>query len=483
MEITPDRIARQPPEAQEMILYLLERVAQCEQRIAELEERLEMTPDNSSLPPSSQHPHAQGTKAPRKPRNSAKQRKRGGQPGHKKHKRELIPLEDVDELVSLYPQTCRGCGEKLAGRDDEPLRQQVWELPPIRPTVTEYQRHRLTCLCCRTTTCAELPEGVSDSQAGPRLTALAAILMSCFRQSKRQTELFFESVLSVPASTGWLVKLQTRATHTLRPAYDELQQAVREQARLGIDETPFRQSTQRVWIWVFVALHFTLFRIRGSRKREELDDTLGDQYAGIVTSDRARMYHHLEHVQYCWAHLKRDFQSLADSRHEQAREIGEALLQQTRKLFRQHARYRDGTISQAGLKSSLGGARREVEALLLRGLKCDHRKTAGMCQELCFNRKRLWLFLEHEGVEPTNNHSERALRSAVIWRKLSFGTQSESGSRFVETMLTVLETCRRQNKNTIEYITEALTTGKPTSLLGGVSVHAHSSRSGAVSPA
>jgi len=309
---------------------------------------------------------------------------------------------------------------------------------------------------------------VPESQAGPRLTAFAAILMSCFRQSKRQTELFFESVLNIPASTGWLVKLQTRATNALRPAYDDLHAAVRDESRLGIDETPSKERCRRVWIWVFVALYFTVFSIRGSRKRDELDATIGHQYDGIVTSDRAKMYHHLDYVQYCWAHLKRDFQSLADSKHDMACEIGEALGRQTQKLFRQHARYRDGTISYAGLKSSLGSVRREVESLLLRGLKCDHRKTSGMCEELCKNRERLWTFLEHEDVPPTNNHSERALRSAVIWRKLSFGTQSESGSRFVETLLTILETCRRQNKNAIDYITNALTTGKPESLRIGV---------------
>lgn len=468
MDVTPEMIARQPPEAQEIIQNLLDRLVAHERQIRELQERLEMTPSNSSLPPSSQHPHAKDKSVQNKQAKAARKRKRGGQPGHQKHERTLIPIEQVDELVPLHPATCRGCGGKLIGEDAAPLRHQVWELPPIKPTITEYQRHRLTCGCCHMTTCALLPEGVPESQAGPRLTAFAAILMSCFRQSKRQTELFFESVLNVPTSTGWLVKLQTRATNKLRPAYDELHGAAREQTRLGIDETPFKERCQRVWLWVFVALHFTLFRIRGSRKRDELDATIGDQYEGIVTSDRAKMYHHLEHVQYCWAHLKRDFQSLAEARDENARRIGEALVEQTRKLFRQHARYRDGTISHAGLKSSLGGVRREVEALLLRGLRCEHRKTAGMCQELCYNRERLWTFVEHECVEPTNNHSERALRSAVIWRKQSFGTQSESGSRFVETMLTILETCSRQNKNAIEYITEALTTGKPESLLNRV---------------
>ena len=468
MDITPEMIARQPQQAQQIIVYLLGRVAACERRIAELEERVGMTPANSSLPPSSQHPHAKPKSDQNKPVDAANKKKRGGQPGHNKHERTLVPVEQVKHLVQLYPTNCRGCGGKLTGNDAAPLRHQVWELPPIEPFITEYQRHRLTCECCKITTCASLPDDVSDSQAGPRLTALAAILMSCFRQSKRQTELFFESVLNVPASTGWLVKLQTRATRTLRPAYDELHAAVPQETRLGIDETPFKECRQRVWMWVFVAMQFTVFCIRGSRKRDELDATIGSQYEGIVTSDRATMYHHLEYVQYCWAHLKRDFQSVADAHHEAAGEIGKALLEQTKTLFRQHARYRDATITYAELKSSLSGVREEVEVLLLRGLKCDHRKTSGMCQQLCYNRERLWTFLEHECVAPTNNHSERALRSAVIWRKLSFGTQSESGSRFVETLLTILETCRRQNKNAIEYITDALTTGKPESLRIGV---------------
>jgi len=191
MDITPEMIARQPPEAQEIILYLLQRlaaqerhilaqdrrIAAQERRIAELEERLGMTPANSSLPPSSQHPHAKPSSDQNKPAGAAK-KKRGGQPGHKKHERTLVPIEQVDQLVPLYPANCRGCGGKLTGHDEAPLRHQVWELPPIKPIITEYQRHRLTCECCQTTTCAKLPEDVSDSQAGPRLTALAAILMS-----------------------------------------------------------------------------------------------------------------------------------------------------------------------------------------------------------------------------------------------------------------------------------------------------------------
>lgn len=444
------------------------RIEQQDQRIAELEEQLSRTARNSSKPPSSGHPHGK----PAATSTTGKKRKRGGQPGHKKHQRALVPVEQVNERHTLRPVTCRGCGHVLTGDDPNPLRHQVWELPPIKPIITEYQRHRLTCPCCNVSTCAELPHGVSESTAGPRLTATAAILQSCFRQSKRQAKLFFESVFNVAASTGWLTKLKNRVTDNLRPAYNELHHAVSEQPRLGIDETPWKESNKNAWMWTFVSGKFTVFKVAASRKRKELIETIGENYQGVVTSDRAGMYHHLKHVQYCWAHLKRDFQAIADCRDPVASGIGEKLLANTSKLFRQYGRYREGTISFQGLKTSLGKVRRDIESLLERGLECAHAKTSGTCQKLYWERERLWTFLDgphaaSQPIDPTNNASERSLRSAVIKRKLSFGTQSEAGSRFIETLHTVIETCRQQGRGVLTYVTEAVTTGQPTSLLHG----------------
>ena len=145
------------------------------------------TPQNSSLPPSTQHPHARPAPPPRK-RKSTK--RRGGQPGHAKHERPLVPSEDCDEVQELKPAECLCCGGKLTGRDPDPLRHQVWELPEIKPHVTEYRRHRLACPCCGETTCAELPAGVPQGQSGPRLTVLVALLMAYYRQSKRRTAEF-----------------------------------------------------------------------------------------------------------------------------------------------------------------------------------------------------------------------------------------------------------------------------------------------------
>jgi transposase len=451
LEITEELIARQSPEAQVIIRSLLTQVAQLSARIAELEARLGKTPQNSSLPPSSQHPHAQ---PPQKKRKS-KQR-RGGQPGHKKHERPLVPTDQCDEVESLKPTACRRCGERLRGSDPAPLRHQVWEIPPIEPHLTEYQRHRLACRCCGEMTCAELPTSVSTSTAGPRLVALVALLMGSFRQSKRRTALFLEQILNQPCSSGWVVKLQNQATAAVRPAYDELVAALPGEPVVGMDETPTKEANGRAWLWTAAARQFTAFAVRPSREGTAVSDLLGESFAGLVMCDRAKMYWQVPRLQWCWAHLQRDFQALIDGGDAQAKRLGYNLRCATHRLFEHWANYRDGTISRAALVRRMGPIRRRVEQLLRRGAQSGNRQFQGMCRELDNHRPRLWAFLRHEGVEPTNNASERALRHAVIWRKLSFGTQSAAGSRFVETMLTVVETCRQQRRNVYHYLADAL---------------------------
>jgi transposase len=450
-QITEALIARQPPEAQAIIRLLLTRITKLEQRHAELEARLSKSPQNSSLPPSSQHPHA---KPPvEKPKSK---KKRGGQPGHAKHERPLLPSGDCDHIQILKPAECRRCGTKLSGSDPEPLRHQVWELPQIKPHVTEYQRHRLCCRRCGETSCAELPWGVPAGQAGARLVALVVLLMGCFRQSKSRVALFLEQVLGQPCSTGWVVKLQNQATDALRPAYEELAGRLPQEPILGIDETATKEAACKSWLWTFVAEKFSVFAVRGSREATAVSDHLGDSFAGVVTCDRAKMYWCVPQLQWCWAHLKRDFQALIDTGDHQAKRLGHDLLRPTRALFRHWARYRDGTLTRIGWLRLMRPVREKVDALLLRGACSGNPWLTGMCDELWKHRDWLWTFLAVAGVQPTNNASERALRHAVIWRKLSFGTQSARGSRFVETILTVIETCRQQSRAVFHYLTTAI---------------------------
>ena len=443
-QVTNELIARQTPEAQAIIRLLLA-------KIAELDARLNKTPQNSSLPPSTQHPHAKPV-----PARAKSKKERGGQPGHPKHERPLLPTDECDEVHTTKPTECRRCGKKLTGCDAEPLRHQVWELPVIKPHVSEYQRHRLMCHDCGETTCAALPPGVPQGQSGPRLIAFSGLLMAYFRQSKRRTALFLEALLNQPCCAALAVKMQQQVTAALRPAYDELVAQLPEQTRLGMDESPTKEGPQKAWLWTAVAATFTVFGVRLSRAATLVEEWLGEAFAGVITCDRAKMYWAHGRLQWCWAHLKRDFQALIDSGEGKAKRLGHDLMRPTRELFDLWARYRDGTLTRRGWLRLMQPIRQEIDALLLRGAFSDNARLQGMCGPLYNHRDRLWTFLEVPGIEPTNNASERALRHAVIWRKLSFGTQSAGGSRFVETMLTIIESCRQQNHSVFDFVTQSV---------------------------
>jgi len=450
--ITEEVIARQSPEAQLIIRALLARIAKLEAEVEELRRQVKgKTPQNSSLPPSTQHPHAKP--APRKPKSK---KKRGGQPGHKKHERPLIPTDQCDDVQPLRPKECRRCEARLSGNDPEPLRHQVWELPEIKPLVTEYQRHRLECPYCGETTCAPLPPGVPQGQSGPRLMAFTALLMAYYRQSKRRTAEFLETLLGQPCSPGLTVKMQRQVTAAARPAYEELAAELPTQEHLNADETATKEQNGKAWLWTFVARLFTVFTIRATRAATAVDELLTEAFCGVVTCDRAKMYWRVGRIQWCWAHLKRDFQALIDRGDNQAKRHGYDLRRMTCKLFEHWGDYRKGKISRAAFVRRMAPVRREVERLLLRGIASNNKSLVGMCQELYEHRDWLWTFVRDEAVEPTNNAGERALRHAVIWRKLSFGTQSAKGSRFVETMLTVIETCRQQHRSAFDYLTAAI---------------------------
>lgn len=313
----------------------------------------------------------------------------------------------------------------------------------------------MVCRCCQASTCGELPVGVPQSQTGPRLVALTALLMGCFKQSKRRVALFLEQVWNQPSSPGWVVKLQNQATTALRPAYEQLSARLPTEAVLGIDESPTKEARAKSWLWTFVASTYTVFALRTTRAAV-VRELLTEAFDGVVNCDRAKRYWNVGRPQWCWAHLKRDFQALIDHPDHQVKRLGRDLMRPTRALFRHWARYRDGTITRRGVLRLLRPIREEIDGLLLRGVFSGNPKLQGMCGPLYDHRDWLWTFLDVEGVEPTNNASERALRPAVIWRRLSFGTQSARGSRFVETILTVVETCQRQSRNSFDYLTAAL---------------------------
>ena len=446
--IPPELAEQMTPEVRAFVDSLLRRIETLERQLAEARK----TPDNSSLPPSTQHPHAKTAK----PAKSKTKRKRGGQPGHKRHLRALVPTEQCSEVIRLHPEACRRCGERLEGDDPEPIRHQVWELPKIEPLITEYQQHRRSCCRCGETTCAPLPAGVPSGQSGPRLVAFTGLLMGHFRQSKRRAAFFIQDFLGMPCCPALTVKMQNQVSAALKQPYEELKGSLASEAVLSMDETPTKQGREKAWLWTAVAATFAVFAIFSSRKGSALPNLLGEKFKGIINCDRAKMYWQASTLQWCWAHLKRDFQALIDHHDHQVKRLGHDLMRQVRLMFDNWWEYKSGKICWQTFRRRMRPIRREVKGLLLRGAFSGNPRLTGMCKELHKHREWLWTFAAHQGVEPTNNTAERALRPAVIYRKLSFGTQSDSGSRFIERMLTISETCRLQKRSLFAYLTAAV---------------------------
>ena len=441
------------PEAQAAIAAgfraMQQRTHLLETRVADLESRLKLNSTNSSNPPSSD---PIGIK--RKPPAPPTGRRRGGQPGHRKAHRALVPPERVHETFDCKPTTCRRCGHELRGDDPAPLIHQVAELPRIEPIVDEYRLHRLACPGCGEATCGTLPSGVPGGGFGPYLQAVLAVFAGAYRLSKRQIRQLSADLFGLSISTGMISKLERRSAEVLEAPYHELAVSVHSADAANIDETSWRQDRKKAWLWVAVTRIATVFTIAGRRSGEVAKALLGSEPDQVVSSDRFSAYEWIaaRWRQVCWAHLRRDFQAMID-RDGVGRPIGERLLKLSHRLFHDWHRMRDGPLDWEMFGRRMGGLRREVRQALEEGSRCPCAKTSATCFEILKVEEGLWTFARVEGIEPTNNAAERALRFAVIWRRISGGTDSQRGSRFVERTLSVVATCRQQGRNVLEYLT------------------------------
>jgi transposase len=463
--IPADLWAQVPPAAQAALLALLhaqqQRIAQLEREVHDLRHRLGLNATNSSRPPSTDPPAFK-----RAPPRAPSGRPKGAQPGHELRIRPPLP---PTRTVALKPRQCRSCGHGLQGDDPVPLRHQVIDLPPITPVVTEYQLHRLACPRCGTSTCAALPDGVPAGQYAPRLQAMLALLTGAYRLSKRQVEELCGDVLGVPISAGQVCALEQQTAQALDPVVEPLRAYVQEQPA-HVDETGWRQGGQRAWLWVVVTSLVTVFHVATSRSAAVARQLLGAGGRWVRISDRFSAYNWLpvRQRQLCWAHLVRDFQAMVD-RGKEGAPVGRLLLGWAECVFALWYRVRDGTLSRATFQKYLGPLRECVRDDLEAGAVCGCAKTAAVCRELLKVEPALWTFARVEGVEPTNNAAERALRHAVQWRKVSYGTKSAAGSQFVGNVLSVVATCRQQGRNVLEYVTgcceAALRGAEPPSLV------------------
>ena len=454
----------------------LEAVAGLQERVEELERQLNRTSRNSSVAPSSDPPLTRQQRRQLARERAKKQlererreaRKQGGQAGHEGSSRPPAEPEQLTSApVECLPEGC-GCGHRFTGDEEqvgEPVCHQQWELPRIVPDVREWRRLRLVCPGCGKPALAELPEGVSLSAFGPRLHAHVAVLAGVCRLSREKIVELLAECYGIELSTGAVDMMLRRVSRVLHNPWRELHEAIKLAQAVHADETTWLCKADPCWLWTATTAVLVCYRIDPRRTQEAAKNLLGENFGGFVTSDRYVGYHWLDVLQQqlCWAHLVRQLTEISE-RPGAPGKLGARLLEIAGQVFTVHREHvgalagADGPEHPAllALREQLQPLRKTFQELLEQGARSRHPKTARFCAGLLEEQAALWTFCEVPGITPTNNDAERAMRGPVILRRISGGTQSERGNRWIERILSIIETCRRQRRSASEYLHDAI---------------------------
>jgi hypothetical protein len=461
-----ERLRRELAERERQLTEAAKEIADAKKQIADLERQLALRNQNSTI--TSKPPASDGLAGRQRMRGRRQKsrRKPGGQPGHPGHWRALVPTERVNAVVDLVPKSCRHCQHALRVCDDvgDPRRHQVTELPPFQAHITEYRCHRRRCSTCGRTTPAPLPDD-TVGQFGPQLTALIAYLTVVCRLPRLVVQRLLEGALQIPISLGSTQAAWEEASGAVAAPYAELEAALRSEAVLNADETGHRTNGDKRWLWAFVAHTFVVYRIAASRGADVLKTVLGETFAGMLGSDRLPSY--LKYVvgqrQFCWAHLTRNLLSALDlATTPAAQRFCREALALDRRLFRLWHRFRGdpaargAPLTRAQLIDKVLPIEKRLFALGERSLNAPNRDVRNLALAFFVHNQHFFTFVHEAGIEPTNNAAERALRTAVQWRKIMFGTRSNDGERAMERLLTVTRTCQLQQINALTYLTAAI---------------------------
>ena len=473
--ISQEEWAQVPDSVCKLIEELVRRIDNIEQNMAALrgenellKEQVARTSANSSQPPSK-------NRLDFKPnRKEISGKKRGGQIGHIGHERKLYPVEMCQEVIDHYPEKCSKCGSQVKESNSQIYRHQVVEVPPVKPIVIEHRFHQMTCTCCGKENQAPLmAEIIGKGGYGSRVAAYIGLFSSQYRQSYRQIERIMQAVFGIHMSLGTIKNLRTEVSEAVRDAVTGAQEYVQQQPTVAVDETGFKQrngdgqnaAKTSGWLWVVVTPLIISFQVILSRATAAAQTVLGETFTGFITSDRCPAYNWVDvsHRQLCWAHLKRDFIQISE-RVGASAEIGAALLVQEKLLFNLWHQFRNEQLTRSQLIQSVKPIQAEFSSILLEAAelhidpqeKTPLAKTVRTCRNLLKLEVALWLFVSEDGVEPTNNAAERAIRPAVIWRRTSFGSDSLAGSEFVSRLLTVVSSLNLQERNILDFLTESI---------------------------
>jgi transposase len=452
----------------EVLLDLSGQLGRLDARVGRVEGAQAATSRNSSTPPSADAPRtrqqrrALAREKVKQLAKDAKRREQGAQQGHPGVGRELLPGEEIDEVVDHYPAACRGCQREFTDLERVPRagagRHQVAELPVIAVRYIEHRTHRLRCPACKARTRAVLGV-VGESAFGSWLQAAIVTLTARNRISRRDASELAGDLFQVGISSGAIDAICQRASGLLEGPHEALVAQVLASGAINVDETGWFLKGENRTLWTATTEDAAVFKISGDRHRDRLIELIGPAYAGIVTSDRWWAYNVLDadQRQACWSHLLRDFTSHSEGlTHQKA--FGEAGLELTGRLFEAwHAH--TGHQDDRRLASEMQPIKTELRALLDAAVdgRARNRFHSRFANNLLKIWAALWTFVTTPGVTPTNNAAERALRGPVIHRRLSYGNQSADGETFTERALSASVTCRLQHRSLHHYLAQLFT--------------------------
>ncbi len=424
----------------------------------ELKEKLNANPKNSSVPPSTVKPFERQTSS--QPKEPWRKKKPGAVIGHKGFGRTLLPIEHVHEVIACYPYSeCIKC-QALVKTVKYYSRKQVCDLPQGKLHITEYQLYRGRCIGCKKRYAAELPSNVPKHLLGNSALAKISLITGKYHLSKRLAAQLLFDFFGLKLSIGTVSNAEAKVSEALKIPVEIIEKEVQSSERLHADETSFFLKHKLQWLWVAASENATLFKIFPKRDTESAKKLIGESYQGLVNTDRYGAYHWIADAyhQYCWAHIIRDFRKISERENPKEAYIGTVLLSQAQTIIKHWIaikKNRNQSLHKL-YKRLLKDCPEQLLKTLQRGIELVDTKTAKFCQNFIKHWDCLWHFLRKPNVEPTNNTAERALRSAVIWRKICYGVQSERGLRFVERIFSVLETCRQRSESALIFIEKAL---------------------------
>lgn len=448
------------------IAELEHKVDELTQLVLMLKERLDRNSGNSGKPPSSDSPDQRAERRGK----GATGGKRGGQPGHSGSQRDLLPNEQVSEFKPLFPAACENCFSPLPQTPDAVQRYQTVDLPVLKAHVIEWLRHRVACPSCRHRTWASM-EPIPATPFGPRVEAVIGLVTGVFHLSRRVGVTLMSDILGIDISLGAMSAIEERVSEATKLPVDEAWAKTDQATVKHTDGTSWYQAGVLCALWTIATSAVTVFKILTDGKATTLAPLFGRKL-GILVSDRATALNFwaMEKRQVCWAHLLRKAISFSE-RDGPSGAVGRELLDYITIIFGHWNGLKNGTLRRDEFRALMAPVRLRVEALLDRAAKAKLPHVSGSCADILEHRAALWTFVDQDGVEPTNNHAERELRAFVLWRKRSFGTQSERGNLYAERLMTVAHTARKQKKNVLEFLTACCTAARsgatPPSLFAG----------------